>query len=206
MKTNALFLIVIFLCFGLTQFDAYAQDTLVRKENLNFFKDTFSLKKIYFTRVKLTYENAYVPAKGHGILFSLSDTSITISNANSKKSLFSENHNLFNIPIVNIESLTASRKGSVLIGALIGAAAGFALGCLLMEASNNEAGSSSDSGWGISLTFAPWMGGVVMAIPGAIIGTIVGAIHVSLPTNINGDIIKYNKHKAKLKKYAFTTY
>ena len=97
MKTIAFLLIGFFLCFSLTQYDTYAQDTVVKKEDLNLLQDTFSLRKIYLTRIKLTYDNAYVPAKGRGTFYSLSDTSITISNASSKKDLLSENHNLFTI-------------------------------------------------------------------------------------------------------------
>ena len=176
--------------------DAYDNASL---ENQNGLKHVSVRGQIIDVKTKGLYKIWVMPMdkspKLKGYLTGLEDSLITVSKHLNKLELTRNNQS---INIQNIETIKFRRKGRIGRGILVGALTGFTIGGILGL-------SSEDDRRGI-VSFTKeqkaLMGGVVLSVPGAIIGAIIGSLKVKIP--INGNRTTFKNRKKDLRNFMIT--
>lgn len=139
--------------------------------------------KIFKTWVQLNGE----PYKSIGVLYQLKDSSILISNSVLESDYYSNNFQVTEFKIENIEKISLRRKGGIGKGVWIGALSGTVLGVIIGGAS--QGGGYDSYGMGLA-------GGVAGCFVGAGLGALFGTIKLSIP--IDGQLDNYYKNNKKL--------
>ena len=132
------------------------------------------------------------PFEVQGTLDELNDTTMVVSNYKTFEEFIINNNPTIELRINNIDLIEARKKNRLTKGVVLGAVSGFVVGGIIGLAR----GSDEDFTAGEKAM----RGGVTLAIPGALIGLLVGSIKVSFP--IEGSIINYNNQRKKLQKYS----
>ena len=132
------------------------------------------------------------PFEVDGILYQLKDSSLLVSNYKTYSNFIIDNNPTIELYINNIELIETRKRSRLAKGIIIGAASGFAVGGLIGLARGDDAESSGGE--------KAIKGGVSLAIPGALIGMLVGSVKVSFP--IEGSLSNYKSHNKKLQKYS----
>lgn len=137
------------------------------------------------------YPNSDIPV-AKGVLYQLGDSSIFLSSSpfqSSPTSKFNE------INIHDIKMVKFRRKGRVGNKILIGAVSGFVVGGIIGLASGDDENCF--------ICYSPGekalMLGTLLAIPGGLVGGIVGSLKVKIP--INGNKETYGQRKRDLEEY-----
>ena len=132
------------------------------------------------------------PFEVDGILYELKDSSLLVSNYKTYSDFIIDNNPTLELKISNIELIETRKRNRVGKGIIIGAVSGFAVGGLIGLARGDDAENSAGQ--------KAVIGGVSLAIPGALVGMLVGAVKVVIP--IEGSLIKYKDQRQKLQKYS----
>jgi len=137
-------------------------------------------------KYKAWFESMDGSLKQKGFLVELKDSSI----------VFGTQQNLEDIAVSNLQLLKFRKKNAIGKSLGYGALIGFGIGGLIGLASGDD-----KSGFIRFTAEAKALGlGIIMSIPGAIVGATMGAPKVSIP--IQGDLDTYNRQKEKLRKYS----
>jgi len=154
--------------------------------------------KIYRTWVSLNSE----PFKIEGVLYEIKDSSILVSSSLVIQDYYKDRFEVTNLHINNIETIKTRRKNSIGTGALIGAAAGFAVGGLIGLASGDDPPCPQYSWFCFRFTAQEKAlgAGALLAVPGTVIGAVFGSVKVTIP--INGSMDRYNRNKNTLREYS----
>ena len=142
----------------------------------------------YKTWITLTEE----PFEVNGILYELRDSTLLMSNYKTYAEFIVDESPTIELNIGNIELIETRKRSRLGTGILIGTASGFALGGLIGLARGDDSDSSAGE--------KAIKGGISLAIPGALIGMLVGSIKVSFP--IDGSLANYKNKKKELRKYS----
>jgi len=124
-------------------------------------------------------------------LYQLKDSSIVLSSSPNQSS-FAETFKEINIQ--DIQTVELRKKDRVGKGVLAGALAGFVTGGLLTLGIVGDCDDCRFSTGGTA-----FLGGLVFAIPGGLIGGALGSAKIKIP--INGNKKTYEKRKRELEKY-----
>ncbi len=157
--------------------------------------------KIYRTWITLNSE----PFKMEGVLYELKDSSILVSSSVVMQDYSLDKLEVADLHITNIEIIKTRINSSVGDGALIGVITGFAVGGLIGLTKGGDS-PCAPADWFCYFQFSTAFEkaifyGAGLAVVGAGIGASVGSIKVTIP--INANINNYNRHKNKLRKYAY---
>ena len=184
MKKNHLFAVILFFSIVCLK----GQDSIVPLD---------TIKRIYKIKIKQSAE----PHKLDGTIFQLKDSSILFSNSLMIEDYYYGAYEISELYIDDILSIYSERGNHTSLGLLIGAVAGFTIGYTVGYVSEKK--SSPSSYWNV-LGSDPNMsgvgGGMIFAIPGGIIGGVVGSRLSKTP--IKGSLDNYKTHKDKLSKYS----
>lgn len=112
----------------------------------------------------------------------------------------SYSNNMLRYPVQDIEYLQFRRKGGGGIGAVVGALVGFGTGYMIASNQVKDA-ELENAQWLEDLVkdTAKLGTGVLVAIPGAVIGAVIGGTRITIP--INGNQRQYESQLKKLEKY-----
>lgn len=132
------------------------------------------------------------PYSVQGTLYALNDSSLLVSDYIIFSEYIIDDSPTIELEIINIELIETRKRNRVGKGVILGAASGFAVGGLIGLARGDDADYSAGHN--------AIRGGVSLAIPGALIGLLVGSAKVIIP--IEGSLFNYNKQKKKLQKYS----
>jgi hypothetical protein len=132
------------------------------------------------------------PFEVNGILYELKDSSLLLSNYKTYAKFIVNNSPTIELHIENIELIETRIRNRLSMGIIFGVASGFAVGGLIGLARGDDADLSAGE--------KAVRGGVSFAIPGVLIGLLVGSVKVSLP--IEGSLSNYKSQNKKLQKYS----
>lgn len=135
----------------------------------------------YYTWVK-SMDNSYSKV---GYLTEINDSSISIMEKKDFKNK--------TIMIKDIKKLHFRKSNSESKGFLYGALAGFALGAIIGTLGEDDS---------FPIPLLALAGGITLAVPGTLIGGLIGSAKVNFP--INGNQNNYNMQRAKLEKYKYS--
>ena len=155
------------------------------------FAQEWSNKGYYKVWVELDYSRMY------GTIYQLQDSAILIGDLEWLKSGEEIPYRI--IPVNAIDQINVRKKGSVGRGILIGAAAGFATGAILGLAEGDDAESSGWNFFSMTAEEKALGYGVLLAVPGSILGGLIGSTKIKIPLNRNLDT--YQAQREKLKRY-----
>ena len=128
-----------------------------------------------------------------GSLYALQDSSILIKSVVIIDSLDKQTKTI-ELRIGEIELVEVRRKNRVGIAGIIGAFTGLAVGGVLGFASGD------DTNGGLTASEKAVLGGVTLAIPGALVGVLVGSSKIVVPINRSNP--KYLRAKPQLSTYS----
>jgi hypothetical protein len=157
-----------------------------------------TVPKIYKTWITLNDNSKEVK----GILYEIKDSSIVVTNSLSRSDLLYGNFNITIIDYGNINIVKNRRNNRVLFGFLGGITLGFATGAIIGYSQGDD--QCPINKWCIFQMTArdkASVGGILGALAGAGIGTIMGLVKIKIP--ISGNFEKFNKNKSRLKKYSY---
>ncbi len=130
-----------------------------------------------------------------GFLYSVDEYSIKISKNRSDI----DSASVFVVDVKGIDLIKLRRKGRIGRGAGIGAASGALLGGIMGLADGDD-----EPGWFSATKEEKAVGGgVLLAIPGAVVGAGVGAIKKKIV--IDGNLENYKMHQQKLRAFALNS-
>ena len=132
------------------------------------------------------------PYEVNGILYALKDSSILLSNYKTYSEFIVDNNPTIELRVDNISLIETRKRNRMTKGIIIGAVSGFAVGGLIGLARGDDMDSSAGE--------KAIKGGISLAIPGALIGMLVGTVKVSIP--IDGNLSIYKKLKKDLHQYS----
>lgn len=132
------------------------------------------------------------PFEVNGILYELKDSTLLLSNYKTYDKFIVDNNPTIELHIDKIDLIEARKRNRLSKSIIIGTASGFAIGGLIGLAKGDDADNSAGE--------KAIKGGVSLAIPGALIGLLVGSVKVSFP--IEGSLTNYKSHNKKLQKYS----
>lgn len=132
------------------------------------------------------------PFEVNGILYELKDSTLLLSNYKTYAKFIVDNNPTIELNIDKIELIETRKRNRLAKGIIIGTASGFVIGGLIGLARGDDEDNSAGE--------KAIKGGVSLAIPGALIGLLVGSVKVSFP--IEGSLSKYKSHNKKLQKYS----
>ena len=121
-----------------------------------------------------------------GYLSEVEDSLIVVSNF--------YNYEKQNIYYYDIKEIKFRKKGKVGKGFLYGALTGFAVGAIAGFADGDDRGDFEF----FTAEEKAILGGIVLAIPGALIGGVIGAAKIKIP--INGDVMNQKEKLLKFKR------
>ena len=171
MKLFSVAMLFILCCLNYTQ----AQD--LGKENNKY--------RVWITLVDEPFEV-------DGILYELKDSSLLMSNYKTYDNFIIDNNPTIELKISNIELIEARKRNRLGMGILIGAVSGFTVGSLIGLTRGNDAEYTSGQ--------KALIGGASLAIPGALVGLLVGSVKVVIP--LEGSFLKYKEQRQKLQHYS----
>ena len=154
--------------------------------------------KLYNTWVYLSNE----PYLVDGYFYAMKDSSILISDSNSKRDYFRSNFNTVELQIKDIKTIKTRRKGNKGRGVLIGALTGLAIGVITGFAVGDD---PPCTGYyficsPVSAETKAFLLGSTFAAVGAGLGALMGSMKVTIP--LNGNTKNYHRHHSELKRYA----
>ena len=132
------------------------------------------------------------PFEVDGILYELKDSSLLMSNYKTYKDFIVDNNPIIELKISNIELIEARKRNRLGMGILIGAVSGFTVGGLIGLTRGNDAEYTTGQ--------KALIGGASLAIPGALVGLLVGSVKVVIP--LEGSFLKYKEQRQKLQHYS----
>jgi len=145
-----------------------------------------------YNKYKVWVTLADEPFEVNGILYELKDSTLLLSNYKTYDKFIVNNNPTIELHISNIELIEARKRNRLAKGIIIGTASGFAIGGIIGLARGDDEDSSAGE--------KAIKGGVSLAIPGALIGMLIGSVKVSFP--IEGSLSNYKNHHKKLQKYS----
>jgi hypothetical protein len=156
-------------------------------------EDTLLNSRIYIAWIKLNDGRTL-----SGALYQINDSSVQIVNPYSKKVLMRGTYNIARINYNDIRFIKTRAKGKAGKGSafVLGAMGGVLIGAVIGYSLGNDpyAGGSTASDKAV-------MGGMLVLIPGALIGFHFGSSKKKIP--INGSIYNFNISKQLLRIYSY---
>ena len=141
-------------------------------------------------RVLLTLVNE--PFEIDGVLYELKDSSLLMSNYKTYADFIIDNNPIIELKISNIELIEARKRNSIGMGIFLGAVSGFTVGGLIGLTRGDDAEHTTGQ--------KALIGGAGLAIPGALVGLLVGSVKVVIP--LDGSFLKYKEQRQKLQQYS----
>ena len=132
------------------------------------------------------------PYEVNGVLYELKDSTILLSNYKTYSEFIIDNNPTIELGISNIDLIEVRKKNRLAKGIVLGAVSGFAVGSLIGLARGDDAESSGGE--------KAVKGGLSLAIPGALVGMLIGSVKISFP--IEGSLLNFKSHKKELLKYS----
>jgi hypothetical protein len=132
------------------------------------------------------------PYEVNGTLYELRDSTLLVSHYKTFSEFIVDDSPTIELHINNIDLIETRKRNRIGMGILIGAVSGFTVGGLigLTRAADAEQTTGQKA----------LIGGASLAIPGALVGLLVGSVKVVIP--IEGSILKYKDQRLKLQKYS----
>jgi hypothetical protein len=127
----------------------------------------------------------------NGALYQVNDSSIMISHSTKVKDYKRGDFIVSDVDIIDIQIIKTLSRTKVRNGVFIGAASGFATGCLIGLLSDDSFFDNAE---------AVLAGGLAVMPIGVFAGAMIGSFSIKIP--INGSMDSFSRNKAKLKKYA----
>lgn len=156
--------------------------------NLTVAQDYGKKHNKYKTWITLIDE----PYEVNGILYALKDSSLLVSNYKTYAEFIVDNSSTIELRIDNIDLIETRKRNRLGKGIIIGAVSGFALGGLIGFARGDDAELTAGE--------KAIRGGLSLAIPGALVGLLIGSVKVSIP--IEGSFMNYKNQRKDLYKYS----
>lgn len=132
------------------------------------------------------------PYEVNGTLYELRDSTLLVSHYKTFSEFIVDDSPTIELHINNIDLIETRKRNRIGMGILIGAVSGFTVGGLI---GLTRAGDAEQTTGQKAL-----IGGASLAIPGALVGLLVGSVKVVIP--IEGNILKYKDQRLKLQKYS----
>ena len=132
------------------------------------------------------------PFEVNGVLYKLKDSTLLISNYKTFSEFIVDNSPTIELNVNNIDLIEARKRKRLGTGIILGAVSGFAVGSIIGLARGDDAESSAAE--------KAMIGGVSLAIPGALVGMLVGSVKISIP--IEGSLLNFKNKKKELLKYS----
>lgn len=132
------------------------------------------------------------PYEVNGTLYELRDSTLLVSHYKTFSEFIVDDSPTIELHINNIDLIETRKRNRIGMGILIGAVSGFTVGGIigLTRAADDEQTTGQKA----------LIGGASLAIPGALVGLLVGSVKVVIP--IEGNFIKYKDQRLKLQKYS----
>jgi hypothetical protein len=132
------------------------------------------------------------PYEVNGVLNELKDSTILLANYKTFSEFIIDNNPTIELGISNIDLIEVRKKSRLGTSIVIGTVSGFAVGGLIGLARGDDSESTKGE--------KAILGGVSLAIPGALVGMLIGAVKISFP--IEGSLLNFKSHKKELLKYS----
>jgi hypothetical protein len=126
-----------------------------------------------------------------GVLYEIKDSSILISNSLLKQDFVNGNFKITSIDFKNIDNISIRGKNNLLIGSIVGAAAGIA----------GAVGIARGIGGKDEFLGAFILAGTPVMILGTGLGVIIGSLRIRIP--VNGNYENYRRNERRLERYSY---
>jgi hypothetical protein len=132
------------------------------------------------------------PYHVQGTLYRLKETSLFVSDYVMPIEYADYDNPIREVMVSNIDLIEVRKKNRVGKIAIIGAVGGFAIGSIIGLAKGGDSNYSVEQ--------KALLGGISLAIPGALVGMLVGSVKIVIP--VEGKLFNYKKHKQQLQTYS----
>jgi hypothetical protein len=127
-----------------------------------------------------------------GTLYQLKDTSLFVADYVMPIEYAEYDNPTREIMVSNIDIIEVRKKNRVGKIAVLGAVGGFAIGSIIGLAKGSDSNYSAEQ--------KALLGGISLAIPGALVGMLVGSVKIVIP--IEGKLFNYKQKKQQLQTYS----
>jgi hypothetical protein len=147
-------------------------------------------KKTDYYRVWISLLNE--PFYVQGTLYQLKDSSLFVSDYVMPIEYAEYDNPIREVMVSNIDIIELRKKNRVGKITILGAVGGFAIGSIFGLAKGSDANYSAGQ--------KALLGGISLAIPGALVGMLVGSVKIVIP--VEGKLFNYKIHKQQLQTYS----